>query len=162
MAKTTRKEAATLLEVPTTTLRILRPTDHTKLNEQFYLERYVLMGRFARQMNGKDYQALHIALKSQLDQPYKDFAFDKAKKNVVYVLYRRGEAVRELKLPEINRPLEHETIAFTDVSFFNLLKLLFSDYFRSRKQQTFVSQGHYYVYVYGKGNWHNCVDISFN
>ena len=112
------------------------------------------------------YDRLHVDIKSQLKHPY--FFLPHALS--IYVLYPKSTNPIALTLSFLSdRLLESSSVDFAELELHTLLKLLFADYFRKPTQNTFVSQGKYFIYVKpelhyrtGKLRWDMCLEIKVN
>ena len=90
--------------VTTTTLVIDQPQNYALLEEQYRLVRYIIPDALRYRKNSTDFGRVYNTILDQIDYPYKSFQHDrldgeKNKKWVIYVLYPREAAAKDILLP---------------------------------------------------------------
>lgn len=134
----------------TTTLLIQRPENFDVLSKYYRLERYIVPNQFRNQDKHK-YDKLHIRIKEQLTYPYVLFEYDKidgSKRVVIYVLYPRKDAVKQVILDFLfDQPVEHREVGFDKLAFHMLIKLLQTAYVLGQESSEFMAQGKCYIFA---------------
>ncbi|EFH88924.1 hypothetical protein [Ktedonobacter racemifer] len=142
--------------VDTITLLIARPTDFAQLEAQFQLIRYVLPETLGAKTSQRGrgnavYARLHTSLRGQLNYPYRTYSFDKldgSEKWVVYALLPHGETAPVLRLNFAHDAVvQPQRIAFEQLEFHVLLKLLQIAYFRGVQPGYFVGMDDCYIFA---------------
>lgn len=155
---------STAQKTQTTTLLVNRPTDFHLLAAHFQLIRYELPKHLGYRNNKNDYGQMHNCLRDRLDYPYKTFKFDQLDgeyKWVVYVLCPHGVTPPPITIPFLsNAPLKQRQIAFDQLEFHILLKLLQIAYVRGEQAESFVGQDFCYIYAKRIKNTHICLQID--
>src|SRR5262245_12538680 len=88
----------------TTSFVVNLPIDTRHIDEHFLLVRYDVPMIFHHSKVVKKFPRLHTRVRAQVRQPYRFYTYDKLgpSRYAIYVLYQRGEPVRDLDLPFLN------------------------------------------------------------
>jgi hypothetical protein len=159
---------------PTTTLLITKPTDFTLLEATYQLLRYELPDdvrwKFRNAKNPSEMWArMQNSLQAQINSPYRVFTHDRLSdgpydKWVVYVLALRHREPQPITLlPWSDAALPCKPIAFTDLAFHMVIKLLQVAHMHGNQAGRFTGQGR--CYVHAKRNdtiSHICVQLDLH
>nr|BBH91723.1 hypothetical protein KTC_64740 [Thermosporothrix sp. COM3] len=160
--------------IPTTTLLITKPTDFTMLDAAYQLLRYELPDnlrwKFKKAKNSSEIWArMQNSLQEQIKSPYRVFTHDRLDggaydKWVVYVLAPRHTSSQSIILPfESDAALPHRPIAFTDLAFHMVIKLLQVAHMHGNQAGRFTGQGRCYVHAKNASkNSHICVQLDMH
>lgn len=159
---------------PTTTLLITKPTDFTLLEAVYQLLRYELPDdlrwKFKSAKKPSEMWArMQNSLQAQINSPYRVFTHDRLDggpyhKWVVYALAPRHTSPQPVTLPLWSDAiLPCKPIAFTDLAFHMVIKLLQVAHMHGNQAGRFTGQGR--CYVHAKRNdkiSHICVQLDLH
>jgi hypothetical protein len=159
---------------PTTTLLITKPTDFTLLEAVYQLWRYELPDdlrwKFKSAKNPSEMWAkIQNSLQAQINAPYRVFTHDRLDggpyhKWVVYVLALRHTSPQPITLPLwSDAALPCKPIAFTDLAFHMVIKLLQVAHMHGNQAGRFTGQGRCYVHAKRNDEFsHVCVQLDLH
>jgi hypothetical protein len=159
---------------PTTTLLITKPTDFPLLEAAYQLLRYELPDdlhwKFKSAKRPSEIWArMQNSLQAQINSPYRVFTHDQLDggpyhKWVVYVLAPRHTSPQSIILPFwSNGALPYKPIAFTDLAFHMVIKLLQVARMHGNQAGRFTGQGRCYVHAKCNNDIsHICVQLDLH
>lgn len=157
---------------PTTTLLITKPTDFAILEAAYQLVRYELPDdlrwKFRSAKNPSDMWArMQNSFQVQIRFPYRVFTHDKLNEGayhkwVIYVLTPRHIPPQTITLPfGSDEALPCKAMAFTNLAFHMVIKLLQAACMHGNQAGRFTGQGRCYVHAKCSGKFsHICVQLD--
>lgn len=151
---------------PTTTLLLTRPDHYHCLEEHYLLLRYELPRDLPYLITDKNelWGKMQNILQAQIKHPYRVFYHDKLdgkKKWVVYVLLSKQSEPPVVTMPiSSDEPLAWRRLAFEDLDFHVLVKLLHVANMHGPNKGRFTGQGSCYIHAKKRGKTaHICAEM---